>query len=476
MDEEESNTPIPFGISAATGRPIEGVSEKDLNALLGKDDQASKPLLTALAQKVTEANFGVLSGFDPDKLDEVGWGLIFSADVDPAPVLEALSPLIERRRGEAGDRLKIFQGPDGYRVGDTANKWLMRRGASLNIIDPDLGVPYYLVVVGDPSQIPFSFQYSLDIVAAVGRIDFPTAAEYRQYAESVIAHESNLALATMREIAMFATCHDFDRATQLFTNQVAKPLAFGEGPKKPVGEKFGFKVNALLEEAATKENLKSVLRGAGRGTPSILFTGSHGMAFGVDDARLVQNQGALVCNDWPGYGSIDESHWFAASDVPADASIHGMIHFFFACYGAGTPEFDNFNRMGQPERVAPHAMTARLPQALMAHPGGGTLASLGHIDKAWASSFQSARGKAQTQGFRDVVGQLMTGTRVGHATDQFNTQWGTLSTELVELLDERSAGGAVSDAELLSLWVARDDARNYVILGDPAVKLRAQPA
>jgi hypothetical protein len=153
-----------------------------------------------------------------------------------------------------------------------------------------------------------------------------------------------------------------------------------------------------------------------------------------------------------------------------------MIHFFLACSGAGTPDFDNFNRMGQPERVAPHAMTARLPQALMAHPGGGTLASLGHIDKAWASSFQSTRGKAQTQGFRDVVGQLMAGTRVGHATDQFNTQWGTLSTELVELLDERSAGGAVSDAELLSLWIARDDARNYVILGDPAVKLRAQPA
>ena len=101
MDEQDSNTPIPFGISAATGRPIEGVSEKDVNALLGKDDQASSSLVKALAYKVTEANFGVVSGFDADKLDEVGWGLIFAADVDPAPVLEALSPLIERRRAEA---------------------------------------------------------------------------------------------------------------------------------------------------------------------------------------------------------------------------------------------------------------------------------------------------------------------------------------------------------------------------------------
>ena len=34
--------------------------------------------------------------------------------------------------------------------------------------------------------------------------------------------------------------------------------------------------------------------------------------------------------------------------------------------------------------------------------------------------------------------------------------------------------GDVNDRELASRWVARDDARNYVALGDPAVRLRVE--
>ena len=46
---------------------------------------------------------GALAGINPDRLDESGWGVIFSADAD-AKILEALEPLLERRR-EQRDRL-----------------------------------------------------------------------------------------------------------------------------------------------------------------------------------------------------------------------------------------------------------------------------------------------------------------------------------------------------------------------------------
>ena len=127
-----------------------------------------------------------------------------------------------------------------------------------------------------------------------------------------------------------------------------------------------------------------------------------------------------------------------------------------------------------PKQIAPQTMLSRLPQAMLAQKNGGALATLAHVDRAWAYSFVSDRGGAQLQGFRDVIGRMLRGDRVGQATDQFNVRWAALSTELSDSLQDRQLGRPVSDAELASRWVARDDARNYIIFGDPAVRLRVE--
>ena len=89
------------------------------------------------------------------------------------------------------------------------------------------------------------------------------------------------------------------------------------------------------------------------GAPAVLFSGGHGMAFDLGDARQTEKQGALVCQDWDRSGAITADHWFAASDVPADAKVHGLIHFMFACYGGGMPELDNYDRLDkEPKRIA----------------------------------------------------------------------------------------------------------------------------
>lgn len=466
--------PFAFGVRAATGRPLEGLPPTaDVARLLAEEERARRAIGAPVADRA--ATYGLQFGFDPDQLAETGWGLVFESGVDPAPCLDDLDELLQLRRQEAGARYRVFSGADGYRSGESASAWLTRHGSSLNQIDPDDGVPYYLVVVGPPAAIPFSFQYSLDIVAAVGRLDFPSRDGYKAYAHSIAAYEKDASRMTRRQIELFATCHDFDRATQLFTRNVARPLSAGDDKRGPLGRKYGFAMNASLDEQPTKAKLAHIL-GDPQRAPSILFTGTHGMAFDATDPRQADNQGALVCQDWPGYGNISEAHWFAAGDVPAEANVHGLIHFFFACYGAGTPEFDNFQFDPPGARIAPAPMTARLPQKLMSLPQGGALAALGHVDRAWASSFQSRRGVAQTQGFREVIDRLLTGQRIGHATDQFNAQWGVLSTELADMLNDKAYGKAMRDADLLAVRIARDDCRNYVVLGDPAVKLRPEPA
>ncbi|WP_011298176.1 C25 family cysteine peptidase [Cupriavidus necator] len=469
----ETSLPIALGIHADTGQPLADLDKAGIEAFCTRE-QAGRRAPERAAEKARQIDtYAVMGDVDADNLAEAGWGLLFAADTDPAPYLEALAPLIEKRRSGAGD-IKIFHGPGGCLHGDTATTWLARHKVSLNVVDPALGVPYYLLLIGPPDGISFAFQYTLDLYWAVGRLDFPEFEDYRRYADSIVAYESAPTVPSRRNVALFATCHDFDRATQMLTRQLAAPLAMGTAQTKPLGERQGFAMRALLGDAATKAALRGLLRGDGPdGAPAVLLTGSHGMCVRADDDRIAEVQGALVCQDWPGYGAIDSSHWFAGSDIPADAQCHGLIHFCFACFGAGSPDLDNFSAPGaDSHRIAPYPFTARLPQRLLAHPQGGALAVLGHVDRAWAYSFQSERADPQTQGFRDVVGSLLRGQRVGQATDRFNIRWAALSTELADVLRDRSAGAAVSETELALRWIARDDARNYVVLGDPAVRLR----
>jgi hypothetical protein len=463
----------PFGISADTGRPISDLSDEAVAAMLGKGSEPHAQTLQAKANP--ETHYGVIGGTDPNELDQSGWGVIFAPGVDQR-IKDALAPLIEHRKASANP-FQIYDGPTSVRPGESVPDWLGRQKVRMDVVDPDKGVPFYLLIVGPPDAIPFEFQYFLDIYWAVGRLWFDTADEFRQYAESVIRYEKGAAVPTTRNMAMFATEHDFDNATQLFTRNVARPMSTGEGTSPmPIGKRQKFGLKTIFGEAATKAGLADLLSGhAECGPPSLLFSGSHGMEFSAEDPRQSANQGAIVCQDWGGYGKITESHWFAAQDVPADAKVHGMMHVFFACYGGGTPEVDNFDRMNnQPRKIAPKAFFSALPAKLLSHPSGGALAVLAHIERAWAYSFQGDKGSSQTQGFRDVIGRLMMGDRIGQATDAFNIRWAALSAQLLEKQDDRKYGVDISLQALGRMWVARDDARNFMILGDPAVRLRVE--
>lgn len=467
------------GVNGATGDYLLAPpSLRDISAVARGDPVDGDQLgeLRWWYRRSAEATFAPREGVDPLNLAEAGWGVVFAHDADPA-IHEALRPLLAHRRRQAGAiderRYREFLGADGYRPEETKQDFLRRHGAGPGPADPDV-VPYYLLLVGDPGAIPFTFQYQLDVQYAVGRLDLDGADAYASYARSVVRAEAATATRAPR-VGLFGAQNPDDRATALSSAQLVTPLA------ETLARRGGDVTieQPLLGDAAGKDALAGLLSAPGR--PDVVLTATHGIGFPADDPRQRTHQGALVCQEWPGPraapGPVPESQYFSGDDVPPDADLAGLVAFHFACFGAGTPSFDGFVRHeGQRARLATRPFTARLPQRLLSQEAGGALAVVGHVDRAWGYSFTWPSVGSQTEVFASSLLRLLAGHPVGSAFEYFNEKYAEIATVLSQELEDVDFGKRPDDLALADLWIANNDARNIVILGDPAVRLAATAA
>ena len=159
--------------------------------------------------------------------------------------------------------------------------------------------------------------------------------------------------------------------------------------------------------------------------------------------------------------------------------------FLFGCYSGGCPMGDSYHCAidGTPIPIATRDFISHLPQVLLSK---GALAVIAHVDEAWAYAFSGIDGDSaphQPQVTRGPLERLMQGQQAGWAVDSLTNTWTQLAAIHDESLPLATRGVAAApdltryNAETqpglyaISI-VARNDTRNYILLGDPIVALR----
>ncbi len=122
--------------------------------------------------------------------------------------------------------------------------------------------------------------------------------------------------------------------------------------------------------------------------------------------------------------------------------------------------------------IARRPFVAALPQQLLSHANGPALAVFGHVERAWGCSIRPRGLSPRVRPFRSLISRIMKGEPVGHATKDLSDRFTSTSAHLNLLNDPSYTGARPPASEMAALWVECNDARNYVLLGDPAARLR----
>jgi hypothetical protein len=381
--------------------------------------------------------------------------------------LKYLKPLLDKRKSQAGlfymERITL---PEW-----TVAKFLEKWNISLVSLEP-AELPYYILIVAPPDRISWEFQQDLDGRYAVGRAWFDDPEECKLYVEGLLAYEGSTKPANSKEVLLVGARHDLDDSTIESAEKLVKPLY------KAIKDdqlKVGFQASLLLGEEPGQEaklaNLFARLPKKGQTgilhAPAVLFTASHG-AEAFDDPDY---HGSLLLNDYPGEPALaDETHVLHGG-LFDDRDLRGMLTFCFACYSAGTGRVEDWihPKLGKPKILVQKPFVARLPQKMLA---SGLLAFIGHVSKAWGYSYYDIGLERSGVGlFTNTFKPLLKGLPVGHALDWLN-QTAQLYGSLVA--DQLATEKVKEDDKLLAaaVWGARQDARGYVVLGDPFAMLR----
>jgi hypothetical protein len=461
---------LPLGIDYTTGAPLFEAQSEDrfadivLRALSlgGESSQIAKGVTRGEIQRPQTIDFG--------NVRKAGWVyLLNSSDPNRDEIIRIIRPLAIQRRMKSPEKPLVFldQTPEKW------FDWILKNLTPFGLDEP----PYYLLIVGNPQQIPFRFQSFLSSSFAVGRLDFETLDELAAYVEKILALEKSIQPTVKRQAVFLAPDGGEGDATFFSRRYMAEPLSH------LVENMLHLPVARLFGDNATHSRFQDVLLTA---SPALIYTASHGLG-AINQPLEVQKQlnGAIVCQQDGSDQSIQE-RLFSANDIVMEKSfLNGGVFFQFACFSYGTPSLSDFshwrNKPGSTQNTSSD-FVATFPRRMLAH-SKGPIAFIGHVDMAWLYGFADPGEmdmeewwNPRLKPFAQALEGLLTTQPVGLALQEMNKRYNNLNAYLTNLFDlihqEESRNTKMLMKKIAYSYVVRNDAQNFMIFGDPAVRLR----
>jgi len=405
----------------------------------------------------------------------VGWTYIIHKNLSSnEEFINAIKPLAEFRGMSNPEKPLIYNG-------EKPEEWVMQ---NLTIIGNK--TPYYILIVGNPEEqnsgIPFEFQSFLGLSSAVGRLDFDSIEELKNYVTKIIRLESSTNTAVDRQIITFAPDEGWPGPTYYSKLFLADPLSNNM-------EKFGYTVNRILGNDATKENLKNSLSNS---KPALVFTASHGFA-APNESLDIQKEinGAICCQEQGNEASRDE-YMFSGNDIPSDPNtpfLEGSVFVQFACFGGGTPKESIFNKWldEEPKLYASQTFTSSIPKKLLSHPRG-PIGFIGHLDVAFLHGFANPANPDNLQvlglewdprikPFYSMLETILKYYRPnGRSLYEMSQRLAMYSSVFADraekmALNELPLNNNQFRKKVSDDFIMRNDSKNYLVFGDPAGKI-----
>jgi len=415
-----------------------------------------------------------------DPFAKKNWAVVLSErHANNESIFNALQPLVELRQGE----IIIFDdGPPGAAVDkfglDVCNRAIEER-------------PYYLMVVGDLDVISMESFYFLQSFGGVGRLPFNDPEDIKRYVNKVIEFEK-LLTANSPELLFFGTDRD-DTNTINF-----------EGLVEPLHRNFaesGQTVSLTGWGTASKNEVLTKLKAAPE--QSLAFMSAHGFEhLATDDESSPELkkdqqdfQGALILDDFIEARKIGTNQGLlSAQDVADQPILKWGIMLMHACYSGGTIERDTMPEwihLPLPNRLLPNkSFTSALSKALLCNPEG-PIALVGHINRSYQYNYYhpNTKGDSVTQeAYYNMIDSLCNEHTIGYGREIFRARAYEYMSQLMTIshqIEIKRCGscrhgiqGTVSkpievyEQAFMQYSFATCNYRNYVILGDPMIRLK----
>jgi hypothetical protein len=463
---------LPLAIRASTGKPVFEPAEAE--EFTSSYFQGYQNVRTKTVARIT--NMSLLDDYF-DNPKESGWAIIIHP-TDEKLLTELKPELDQLAQLRTNDRkTKCFKYDCKDNTPDSWATWLEEKYEKYRT--PRGRPPYYLLIIGNPQKIPFGFQCMLHTVAAVGRIFFENLQEYKAYFDKVISAE-NGKFNQKPSLSIFAPNHD--DATQMTAEQFAESLVAWKPEYKPV-----YSINHTIDrkdEPNKKATKELCLNQLSKESLGLFFFFGHGVFDDRNDPTL--NNGALYCPQKNNSNLDIKRDTISATDIKPDGSyLRNGILYQYSCFGYGTPAISTidhwlYERGGN--RISKNDSLSALPKKLLSLKYG-PLAYIGHMDAAlvFEGTKKTAPASDQLEPIQWAIESFLNLNRtIGYSLQQLRDNHLRLNDiAVMQLNSNRQKGmleyilslGHKERVEFIVTMLHLIDVKNFMILGDPAVRL-----